>query len=366
MSSIGAVIIGRNEGDRLVRSLRSVVAEGLTAVYVDSGSSDRSVANATAANIETVELDPSRPFSAARARNEGVDRLLEVAPDCEMVMILDGDCELVSGFVARAARSLAENPAVAVVCGRRTELDPDRSIYNRMADIEWDTPVGYAAACGGDSLMRLSAFREVGGFDPLARAGEEPELCQRLHSAGWSVLRIDAKMTRHDLAMTRFGQWWKRQFRVGYNGLDIQRIHRRRVEGSMGDRSTIFDGSLRRARIWGVGWPVASLVGFLTLSGRWGWRVGFVFLAAMVGLLVLQVARVGLKNRRRFRSIRDALKYGLLMLIEKWANLAGQIQYGLDRRHGRATRLVEYKTGEMGEDLGASRSAAFSGSRGGG
>src|SRR3954470_20203184 len=78
--TIAAVVIGRNEGARLEPSLRSVQQAGLLLVYVDSGSSDASVAVAQKAGVPVVKLDPKRPFSAGRARNEGVDEVLRRWP----------------------------------------------------------------------------------------------------------------------------------------------------------------------------------------------------------------------------------------------------------------------------------------------
>ena len=45
MKDLGIVIIGRNEGDRLIRCIASVGDEALV-IYVDSGSTDESVAAA--------------------------------------------------------------------------------------------------------------------------------------------------------------------------------------------------------------------------------------------------------------------------------------------------------------------------------
>ena len=42
-------------------------------------------------------------------------------------------------------------------------------------------------ACGGDALMRASAFQQVSGFDASIIAGEEPELCVRLRQKGWKI-----------------------------------------------------------------------------------------------------------------------------------------------------------------------------------
>src|SRR3954454_3545676 len=135
MSDLGVIAIGRNEGERLRRCLTSVVGrENCVVVYVDSNSTDRSVALARELGAEVVELDMSIPFSAARARNEGFAHLLRVAPDATFVQFIDGDCEVVGGWLDTARAALEAMPELAVVCGRRRERYPDKSIYNRLAD----------------------------------------------------------------------------------------------------------------------------------------------------------------------------------------------------------------------------------------
>lgn len=212
---VGAVIIGRNEGARLLACLDSFPDWVRPLVYVDSGSTDGSVAAARAAGAEVMALDMSQPFTAARARNAGFARMRELGtPD--FVQFVDGDCRIQPGWIEAAEAFLASRPEVAVVCGRRREIRPDASVWNRLCDAEWDTPVGEARACGGDALMRVDAVAGVGGYDPSLIAGEEPELCVRLRQAGWKVWRIDREMTLHDAAMTRVGQWWKRTRRGGH------------------------------------------------------------------------------------------------------------------------------------------------------
>ena len=55
---VGVVVIGRNEGDRLVQCLRSVLTREVPVVYVDSGSHDDSVLNAKRLGVTVLELDP--------------------------------------------------------------------------------------------------------------------------------------------------------------------------------------------------------------------------------------------------------------------------------------------------------------------
>lgn len=324
---VGVVAIGRNEGQRLVRSLRSVVGKAASVIYVDSGSSDDSVRAAGAIGAEVVELDRAAPFSAARARNAGLDRLLVISPQMRFVQFVDGDCEVRPDWLARAWRELAADPKLAAVCGRRRERFPRRSIFNRLIDMEWDTPVGPARSVGGDAMFRVEALASVGGFDPTVIAGEEPQLCLRLRHGGWKLLRVDAEMTLHDAAMLRWGQWWRRQVRSGYGALDV--FTRFPVDGER-----LFAKPTRSAVIWALLWPAAIIV-----AACFAWQ------AAVVVALVLpaQVLRLAFSALRRGKSPRTALAFGALTMLGKWPWFVGQVRYWRDRAAGRTGRLIEYK-----------------------
>jgi GT2 family glycosyltransferase len=348
MKGVGVVAIGRNEGERLRRCLASVAGRGLAVAYVDSGSTDGSTDLARALGVEVVELDMSRPFSAARARNAGFDRLRAIAPDLRYVMFLDGDCEMVEGWLPRAEAEMEARPDAAVVCGRLREKSPEHSIYNRLADIEWDTPVGEATACGGIALMRADRFAAVGGFDPTVAAGEEPELCQRLRGHGWTVWRIDADMAWHDLGMTRFREWWRRAHRGGYNGLDV----RTRFPGK--DRP--FARELARARAWAFGWPIVAVVGTTGAGVALGPRAGLLSGLALLALPGLQAIRLAARMRGRVDGWGTALAYGGLNVAGQFANASGQIGYLRDRMLGRTARRVE--SGSLAEPARPSPSSS--------
>lgn len=211
---VSVVVIGRNEGERLRRCLRSVFAMTqpafrLEVLYVDSGSEDGSPGVARAEGARTIELQPERP-SAALGRNAGWK-----AARGSRVLFLDGDTVLDPEFVAA---SLSEFSAsrVAVVWGHRRELFPNRSIYNRALDLDWVYRPGFTEYCGGDALFRRSVLVETGGFDDTLIAGEEPELCVRIRALGYQILHIDHPMTLHDLGILRWGQYWKRCARTGH------------------------------------------------------------------------------------------------------------------------------------------------------
>ncbi|MCB9599822.1 MAG: glycosyltransferase family 2 protein [Sandaracinus sp.] len=327
MKDVGAVAIGRNEGQRLVACLRSLAGRVGRVVYVDSASTDGSVERARELGAEVVELDLSRPFTAARARNEGFERLLEVQPDLRYVQFVDGDCEVVDGWLDVAYARLEERSELAAVCGRRRERFPDATVWNRIVDVEWDTPVGDALACGGDAMMRVEAFRQVGGFDPSVIAGEEPELCVRLRHEGWKLERLDAEMTLHDAAMTRPEQWWTRAVRAGHSFAEGAAMH-----GESPERHWVRE--TRRIWLWGAVVPTVALLGALPTLGM---SLGL-FLAYPA-----QAAKVYRYTRERGREPIDAAAYAAAVTVGRFAELQGMLRYHRARAHGRKNTIIEYK-----------------------
>ena len=334
MNEIGIVAIGRNEGERLRRCLASIIGRGTVVVYVDSASSDGSVALARELGAEVVDLDMSLPFSAARARNAGFERLLKIAPGLSYVQFLDGDCEIVATWLDTAKQTLDARSEVAVVCGRRRERFPEQSLYNRVTDIEWNTPVGEAKSCGGDAMMRIAAFQQVKGYDPTVVAGEEPELCQRLRNAGWKILRLDAEMTLHDAAMLRFSQWWNRSIRNGYGIMDV--AHRFGQQG-------LYVRHMRSVQTWAYGWPLATVVFALAVLTLAGPKWALLAMAAAVAVLPLQMLRTARGVRPRAATWADAAAYGVFIIIGMWANAIGQRRWLRDRAAKKHARLIEYK-----------------------
>jgi GT2 family glycosyltransferase len=327
LARVGVVAIGRNEGERLRGCLESLDPAARPTVYVDSGSTDGSPELARSLGADVVALDLTTPFTAARARNAGFDRLLAVAPDIEYVQFVDGDCEVAPGWIPTAAAVLDTRPEVAVVCGRRRERFPQATVYNRLCDLEWDGPPGETDACGGDALTRVAALKAVGGYRPDLIAGEEPELCIRLRAAGGHVVRLAAEMTRHDAAMTRFGQWWRRNVRAGHAFAEVSRLHARSPFG-------IWRREARSNWFWGLTVPLVALVlAPFTLGLSLVLLLGY-------ALLYWKIAR---GRRRRGDDARTARLFARYCVLSKFPQAAGQLRYWRNRRSGRANRLIEYK-----------------------
>ncbi len=313
--SIAAVVIGRNEGARLIACLTGLQGQVAQVIYVDSGSSDGSVVAAEGLGAQVIALDMRQGFTAARARNAG---LAVVNSDIELVQFLDGDCVVRDGWLDSAQRFLDAHPHVAVVCGRRRERHPEASVYNTLIDDEWDTPVGEARACGGDALMRVQSLRDVGGYRDTLIAGEEPELCVRLRHAGWKIWRLDAEMTWHDAQITQFSQWWRRSQRAGHAFAEGAYLH-----GARPERHWV--GETRRALLWGAFLPCSILL--LTLFT--GPTTLFLF-----ALYTLQIARL---------SLHRDLKWASFTVLGKIPEAIGAVQFYWHHIRGGKSKIIEYK-----------------------
>jgi GT2 family glycosyltransferase len=319
----GAVAIGRNEGGRLKRCLKSLSTAAVV-VYVDSGSTDGSAQLALDNGADLIELDMTMPFTAARARNAGFRRLREIASDLSYVQFVDGDSELIGSWPEQGLSFLEMHPDVGAACGRLRERHPERSIYNWLCEREWEGPVGEVRACGGIALMRVQAFEAAGGFRDDLIAGEEPELCVRLRARGWRIWRLDCDMAVHDAAMTRFAQWWQRNARSGYSFAQGAYLH-----GAPPERHCAWESL--RTWLWGICLPMACVLAGLTF-GFWGWAALLIYPLHLAQKVILGSGPLG------HRALL-ALFYMLGHFPESW----GEIKFLRDRLLGRQARLIEYK-----------------------
>jgi glycosyltransferase involved in cell wall biosynthesis len=323
MHDLAVVVIGRNEGERLVRCLTSAAASGSRLVYVDSNSTDDSVANAAKLGAQVISLDMSKPFSAARARNEGWRAALTQCPALKYIQFVDGDCEIEPGWLEAARLSMQANPTWSAVCGRRQELHPERSIYNAMCDLEWNTPVGEALAVGGDAMFRADILQKTKGYRDDVVAGEEPELCVRIRQLGGCIRRLDLPMTRHDANILTIGQWWTRAKRGGYAYALGAHLH-----GAAPELHWVRER--RRALAWGLLMPLAfSLAAWAT---PWS-LLGFAIYPA-------QWLRLTKQFRTRAATPRS---FAMLMVLSKFAEAQGCIRWWGEHATGRSPHIIEYK-----------------------
>ncbi len=330
MIDLGIVVIGRNEGVRLRQCLLSIRAvTTCPVVYVDSGSKDDSVAVARACGVEVLELDPGQPFSAARARNEGLAHLIALYPAIQFVQFVDGDCTLLAGWLESASSALLADPRRAAVIGHLKELNTEATTYNHLCALEWRSPLGDLkdfGGLGGISMMRVDVLRKLGGFNPDVIAGEDSELGVRMNLADYKVTKIDQSMATHDANITTFRQWWRRAVRAGH---------------AIGQRSYLNGNSEMRdcvrerksTWLWGIGLPLMVLVTLIPTNG---------FSALLLGGYSVLFYRVFRFRRSQGDSYRDASLYARFLLLAKFANAFGLIKFHYNRLVQRY-QIIEYK-----------------------
>lgn len=328
-TDVSVVVIGRNEGPRLARCLASVQAadwQGLRweLIYVDSASSDDSLAVAAGLGARVLGLGAARPCAAA-ARNIGWR-----AARGALVLFLDGDTVLHPLFVQRAVAVLAD-PRVVAVWGHRRESHPGQSIYTRVLDLDWIFATGRSDYFGGDALVRRQALADVEGFDDALVAGEEPELCRRLRARGAEIEHIDAPMTLHDLAITTARGWWTRAERAGLAYAQVAARY-------AGTADPLWQREARRNRVHG---SAVLALPLLLAAAFW--------LQPVLGLgLLLAVLALGARSAWRCRwkcpgQPALACAYALHSHLQQVPILAGQWRWWRLQRARRAPELIEYQ-----------------------
>jgi prepilin-type N-terminal cleavage/methylation domain-containing protein len=321
---VGLIVIGRNEGEQLRRCFASTAGKFVTTVYVDSGSTDGSCELARSMGVEVINLDMTKPFTAARARNSGVDRLMQLQPNLTFIHTLDGDVEMIDGWLESAIEVMKQNPKAAVLSGLRIEKYPERSPYIRLCNIEWNKPDGYRA-CEGDAILRVEAFRKVGGFNEKLIAGEEPELCLRFWQAGYQCLRNRVPMSRHDVGLVHFSQWWRREMRAGFSYAEGSAMYGRLhyLRQSMG------------IWFWALAVPLAGVA-----AAYWTRGLSVLLALALYGLLFYRSYK-GIRARAQSNAL--AREYAFFNVLGKFSMLSGMFQYWYRRGTGKQARIIEYR-----------------------
>ena len=323
---LSVVVIGRNEGPRLQRCLSSIEMielppDEVEVVYVDSGSTDGSVARAQEAGARVVEW-PSDYATPGGARNRGW-----AAASAQYVLFLDADCRLEPDF-PREALTEFDDPKVAIVFGIIRERKPDESIYTQVFEHDWVRPAvrGPMAYSAGVALVRSSALEASGGFDEKLMAAEEPELCRRLIAGGWIVLGIPAPMAVHELGIRTFRAYWIRLVRRGYGNAQ--------AKDSLGSGHALVR-ELRRS-----GLAVASFAG--AGLGLWLFpRADLLFM--FMALVFVAVAAPASRALRRGAAVDLAFAYGCHRVFRLLPIAWGAGLQAWDRFAGTQRPTIRYK-----------------------
>jgi GT2 family glycosyltransferase len=159
-------------------------------------------------------------------------------------------------------------------------------------------------------------------------AAEDDEFCLRVRKTGSRILLIDEVMARHDVAMVRFAQWWRRSIRTGHAFAHVAALH-----GQSEDRYFVAD--CRRIWMWALILPVIAIA-FAPVSRG-------ISALVLVCAYALQFARTYFKGRQRNWSARQAVIYSFFTMLFKFPAFVGMLQYYWRQWRGRSMTIIEYK-----------------------
>jgi cellulose synthase/poly-beta-1,6-N-acetylglucosamine synthase-like glycosyltransferase len=128
-----------------------------------------------------IEVGPDQNSTPGANRNHGAE-----GATADWLLFLDGDVELMRGFVARALEAVSERPRVAGFGGRLDEKHwQDGRLVGGGRDLYRIGKGGEVPYLAQAWLCRRVAFENVGGFDARLPAEEDFELGARLRRNGW-------------------------------------------------------------------------------------------------------------------------------------------------------------------------------------
>ena len=211
MKTFSVIVIGKNEEAHLGACLRSVQAAAAEVgaaeiVYVDSASTDGSVAIAQSLGVRVLSLRPDWKHTPAAGRYIGFHHTTG-----ELLMFVDGDCVIEREWLSRALAYFAE-PEVAGVAGFLNDLDTHGRTIPFVG--ERARAVKTLTTLRGIAAYRRTALEQAGPFNPHLRSEEEAELALRLRRAGWKLLHLPYQMGFHHRGIPQL-QAMLRNLRLG-------------------------------------------------------------------------------------------------------------------------------------------------------
>jgi GT2 family glycosyltransferase len=198
-STITVVIAGINRVQSLRRALLSIVANSevpAETIYVDGGSTDGS--RELTQEFPRVRLLDGNPSGVGQNRNLGA-----AVASGELLLFLDDDAVLPSGFL-QATLTAFSSPSLDVLAPQISDASNSERLqfWGNRTLAPWFIPAPFdpsaaaedpprftLQARGAAMVVRASAFRRVGGFQPTLYpyGGEDFELCWRIWMSGGLV-----------------------------------------------------------------------------------------------------------------------------------------------------------------------------------
>ncbi len=317
---LSIVIITRNLGWNIARIVESAldVTQDIEAevVVVDSASSDDTVKIAATYPIKVISLDANQRLSASGGRHVG-----RMQTSGKYVLFLDGDMELIPGWLEPALDIIEADPSIASISGVRIDEPKNTKTGVIPADVAADASDATRDRKhnGGAAMYRRSVLEETGGFIPYVISDEEPELCVRIRHKGYRIVQTNRPMVFH---------YSDPEEKIG---TIIARARRRLYVGAGQNLRLLMghDVFWRYVRERGFGIPplIGLILGILLLAATviYGnvWPFGL-WLLAVVGVILLDAARK--------RSLYKAVYSGVLRILIADGTVRGFLMTPIDHK----------------------------------
>ena len=225
--TLSAVLVNYNSGGELRRALDSIEREctgSWEGIVVDNASTDGS--ERTATELASTKLIRNREnVGFGRGVNQGV-----AASTADRILIMNPDCQLMSGALPPLMAVLDDDPLCAVAAPRI--LDPDGSpqgnargdpdmltgLFGRTSAlrrslsgldvarrnvIAADAPTNVDWVSGACMVVKRDALASVGGFDErYFMYWEDADLCRRLRGRGYTIRYVPGSSAVHQVGQS--------------------------------------------------------------------------------------------------------------------------------------------------------------------
>ena len=252
---VHVVIPAHNDGDRLLACLQSLLASTQQAtriIVVDDASTDDAVERAATQSPDIDVLRNKTNLGFGATCNRGIERAIEhdadyvlllnqdttVAPDMLATLVACGDAHPAAGCIAPktlATQPMPDGTPQLLYAGAWRRWLPLRQHVpgtGRADRATVTSPIKVDYAWGHGMLLRTTALRNVGLFDPnFFMYYEDIDLCLRLHDAGWQIWCEPRGVMWHDVAdgaRAADSERWRWRNKV----CSIRHLHRKRFSRS--------------------------------------------------------------------------------------------------------------------------------------
>jgi glycosyltransferase involved in cell wall biosynthesis len=198
---LSCIIVARNEEKNIERCILSVIRAlcvypETEVLLVDSCSNDETINVASKLSTRIIRLRSDWPQSPSAGRFLGV-----LNTSGRFILFIDGDMELIPGWLECAVDFLEKDDSAAAVVGRLYDRfqNKDGSSSSPSIGVEFKKMIGTQTThfVPGSALFKRDILLKAGNFDPFLMAEEEADISDRIERLGFKLYFFDKDAVYH-------------------------------------------------------------------------------------------------------------------------------------------------------------------------